>query len=212
MHKIPLILLIFNGFVSISQIQSPKDSTNLIEEKSLVIKEKKNSSKKTNYQLNPMAASLLSAVLPGTGQVYNRKYWKAPIVWGGAATLYIVYDFYHQKHNFYHQIAIYKDRYNSDEFLTPYISANKSKFTSETTSYIAELEKSIILKRSDNARARKQQFVLFGVLFYIAQVVDATVDAHFDGFDVSEELTLKISPVFFENNPFANGIRLSLIF
>jgi hypothetical protein len=54
--------------------------------------------------------------------------------------------------------------------------------------------------------------VLFGVLFYIAQVVDATVDAHFDGFDVSEELTLKISPVFFQNNPFANGIRLSLIF
>ena len=212
MRRFIFIFSILIGFESVSQNTTPKDSTDLKDKMSVVIQGNPNSNKKSRYKLNPITASILSTVVPGAGQVYNRKYWKAPLVWGGAITLYIVYDFYNRNHNFYHQIAVYKDRYSSVEFLTPYIDANKSEFSSEETSYIAELDKSIILKRSDNARANKQQFILYGALFYIAQIVDATVDAHFDGFDVSEELTLNISPASFQNTPWANGVKLSLRF
>lgn len=212
MDKFFFLVLVLSCFVSISQNHKTKDSTSLSKQESFVFKEKKAAPVKPRHTLNPMAASLLSAVLPGSGQFYNRKYWKAPIVWGGAATLYTVYNFYNRKHNFYHQIAIYNDRYSSEEFLTPFVDANRKEFTSETTNYIVNLEQSILLKRSDNARARKQQFVLYGALFYIAQIVDATVDAHFDGFDVSKELTLNISPAYFQNTPFANGVRFSISF
>ena len=49
---------------------------------SVFIKKDTTKAKKEKYKLNPMTASLLSTFVPGAGQIYNRKYWKAPIVWG----------------------------------------------------------------------------------------------------------------------------------
>ena len=114
MHKFIFPLLIFISTCGFGQ--NTFESNTLIQtKKSIVVKD--TSKVKKKYALNPKTSSLLSAFIPGAGQIYNRKYWKAPIVWGGAIGLYLTYDFYNSQHSFYHQILIYKDRYTSDEYI-----------------------------------------------------------------------------------------------
>ena len=189
--------------------QAPTDSLNQ-SGKSVVIKDTTNTKQKR--ALNPMTASLLSTFVPGAGQIYNRKYWKAPIVWGGAAGLYLMYDFYNRKHHFYHQILIYKDRGGTDSYIIPFAQQYGGEFTTEPAATIAGLSQSDVQLRNDAARKRKQQVIVGATIFYVLQIVDATVDAHFSQFDVSEDLSLNVSPAYFQSAPYAQGVKLSFSF
>lgn len=211
MHKYFFVFLVIFCGKGYTQNNLVTNNESLEDAKSFVIKQNDETVRK-KYPLNPNTASILSAIIPGSGQIYNRKYWKAPIIWGGAISIFLGYDFYKREENFYHQIAIFKDRYSSDEFLKPYIEANKIDFTNEPTDQIANLSLSTVLQRTDNARATKQQLIVLGALFYLIQVVEASVDAHFDGFDVSEDLTMNISPATFNHASWANGLKLSFRF
>jgi hypothetical protein len=127
---------------------------------------------------SPKRATLLSAVMPGAGQIYNRKYWKAPIVWAG---LGISYTFIRDNSREYHRYRtaylalVDGDPGTVDEFGGQY-SPDQVRQVMETyqrwrdISYIATA----------------------GV--YILNIVDASVDAHFVRFDVSPDLSLKLGP------------------
>lgn len=167
---------------------------------------------KSKKAKSPLKASLLSTFVPGAGQVYNRKYWKAPIVWGGFAGLYMMYDFYAGKQNFYHQILLYKDRGGSDEYLIQYVDSKNGKYTSQSGQALANSSISTIDGYYNSARKRKQQVIIGTTVFYILQIIDATVDAHFSTFDISDDLTLNIQPAYFPSSPLANGVKLSLNF
>lgn len=192
-----------------SQNDSAIDSTQQ-KVKSVVVKE--DTLKKERKPRSPMKASILAAVAPGAGQIYNRKYWKAPIVWGGAYGLYLMYDFYNRKHNFYHQILIYKDRGGNDDYIIPYVEQYGAEFTGESPAYVASLPQSTIQLRNDGARQTKQQIIIGFSALYLLQIVDATVDAHFSSFDISEDLTLNISPATFQTAPWAQGVKLNFRF
>lgn len=128
--------------------------------------------KKLPKDHRPRNAALLSAFVPGAGQIYNRRYWKAPIVWGGLGA----FGYYFLKNqNFY---SLYRDS------LKNAVQANISTPSDPSIDYYQK-QKVIYRKRRD--------LLSFGVIaVYLIQIVDANVDAHLKTFDVSDDLSLRI--------------------
>lgn len=143
---------------------------------------------------SPRKASVLSAVLPGAGQLYNRKYWKAPIVWGGlGACVYFVQEnrTQYRRYKDAYIALVDNDPTTIDEFNGQFSSAQ-------------------VLDVTDTYRRwRDLSYIAFG-LVYVLNVVDASVDAHFVRFDVSPDLTLQASPSLYTAALGAPGISLAL--
>jgi hypothetical protein len=147
-------------------------------------------------QWDPRRALLLSAIFPGSGQVYNRKYWKVPIVYGGFAALLYVTDFYNRNHN----------KYREEFFLMvndPQLTLSPSKFTKDQ------------LRRLIDRYRRERDFMLImNGFWYLLQLVDAHVDAHLKEFDLNPKMQVRIEPVM-ENSLLAGttaGIGLKIKF
>lgn len=147
-----------------------------------------------SYHHSPRKASILSAVLPGAGQVYNRKYWKVPIVLGGlGASVYFI-----RENN--QQYQRYKDAYIAlvdgdpstiDEF--------NGRFSSQNVLNVADTYR----------RWRDLSYIALGAV-YVLNIVDASVDAHFVRFDVSPDLSLELAPSLSTTAMGAPGLSLAL--
>jgi hypothetical protein len=140
--------------------------------------------KKVNVY-SPRKAALRSAVLPGWGQAYNRRYWKIPIVYAALGiTGYIFVDNIstYREYRFAYAARIKASQGDSIDYkkLTP---AFQTKYQPES-----------IRAARDRFRQYIDYSVLFFVVFWGLNVVDATVDAHLRGFDISPDLTLRIKP------------------
>ena len=141
----------------------------------------------------PARAVLLSALLPGAGQIYNRKYWKAPIAWGGLGLCaYLIRDNTRQYQRF-------RDGYAAMVDDDP---ATVSEFEGRNAASVRET--------ADTYQKWRDQAYLALVGVYILNVVDASVDAHFVRFDVSEDLSMDVIPVPLVAGQAAPG--LSLVF
>jgi hypothetical protein len=131
---------------------------------------------------SPTKATLLSMVIPGAGQVYNRKnwWWKVPIIYGGGAALVYGASFYNQN---------YQDFKTAYEFtvLNPGVPTGDPRYDQH------EDPATLRAIRDSYREARDQCLVGLGLL-YVLQVVDATVEAHFFEFNVSDNLSLNIQP------------------
>jgi hypothetical protein len=143
---------------------------------------------------SPTKATVLSAIVPGAGQIYNRKYWKAPIVWAG---LGISYWFIQDNQEQYRR---YKDAYIAvvdgdpntvDEFNG---EASSSQLLDLTNTY---------------QKWRDMSYIAFG-LVYVLNIVDASVDANFVRFDVSRDLTVGLGPSLTTASMGAPGLSLAL--
>jgi hypothetical protein len=126
---------------------------------------------------SPTQAAWKAAVLPGWGQVYNRKYWKLPLVYGGLGALGTWVWFNADQHRFYRQAFEAKSDDNPD---TP----DPLPFVSEAS----------VLSTKEFYRRQLDASILITVAFYGLQIVDAVVDAHLFEFDVSDDLALQWSP------------------
>lgn len=127
---------------------------------------------------SPARAALYSAVIPGLGQAYNRKYWKIPIAWAGIGVSYWFIQRNSTEYNRYKDayLAVVDDDPNTvDEFYGQYSAAS-------------------LLKVSDTYRRWRDLSYISCGLIYILNVMDASVDAHFVRFDVSPDLGLAIGP------------------
>ena len=132
---------------------------------------------------DPKVAIFRSAVLPGWGQAYNKKYWKIPIVYAALGTTTAVFLFNIKTYNELRQAVIYKsDTIPSNDLLIPPEYRN---FRVETL---------------QSFRNTYRQYIDYSVLVFILawglNVVDAAVDAHLKAFDVSSDLSLKIKPSY----------------
>jgi len=126
---------------------------------------------------SPTKAAWRAAVLPGWGQIYNQKYWKLPLVYGGLGGLgYWVY-FNADQHRFYRQAFLAK----TDE-------------DPSTIDPLPAFSESSVLQTKEYYRRQLDASVLFTVAFYGLQIVDAVVDAHLFHFDVSNDLSLRWNP------------------
>ncbi len=151
---------------------------------------------------SPRKAAFRSAVLPGWGQVYNKKYWKLPIIYGALGVTGGV--FFYNLNNYRDLRFAYKARYNaqfnSNGVDTPFIRQNLKRLGIEDLRYYR-----------DEFRRNIDYTVLVFVLLWGLNVVDATVDAHLKSFDVSPDLSFRIRPGYSEMAK-TNGISLVLAF
>lgn len=125
-------------------------------------------------EINPLAparAAFYSAVLPGLGQAYNKKYWKIPLVYGAMGTSLYYYTWNNRKYNQYRDA--YKNRlagYNNDKF--------------------QYLDDSRLIQAQRFHQRNRDISLLLTVGFYILNIVDANVDAHLLQFNVNDNLSL----------------------
>ena len=137
--------------------------------------------KETNTVSNfhsPKKAAIMSAALPGLGQIYNKSYWKLPIVYGGiSAGVYMIID----NNNMYQK---YREAYILRKEGSPDMDDSFSNYSTENLR---------ILK--NYYWDQRDLFIIVTALFYTINILDAIVDAHFYNFDISEDLSLKIQPI-----------------
>jgi len=128
---------------------------------------------------SPTKASIYSMVLPGLGQVYNRKYWKVPIIYAGMGTFLY---FATQQHKLFDEKHVaYRNRLNSD---------STDVFLEDGNFYSNE---ALLSAMDIHRRNRDLMFIVTGAI-YILQIVDASVDAHLFYFNVSDDLSLNYMP------------------
>ena len=144
---------------------------------------------------DPKKATVLALVLPGAGQIYNKRYWKAGIVYAGAAGL------------------IYMFKYNTDS-LNAYQSEYTARLSGDTASYPNISTQSIKNFRDFHRRYRDISILGF-VGLYALQAIDANVDAHLKEFRINKDLSLKATPILYgyqSGYGYYNGFSLKLKF
>jgi hypothetical protein len=200
------LFFIFFSSLAFTCYAQQKDSVVFAHDSTIVIEKKKDSTIKKKV-FSPRAATIRSAILPGLGQIYNKKYWKLPIVYGAlGVTAYIFFD----NLQVYRDLRFaYKAKYNLSiqPRGIPYAIPDSSDYYKINPRYIP-ISLEGLRRNRDEFRRNIDYSVLVFILFWGLNVVDATVDAHLKGFDVSPDLTLKIKPYIPTSNTF--GISLVL--
>lgn len=149
-------------------------------------------------KFNPKVATFRSAVLPGWGQAYNKKYWKIPIIYGALGTTAAI---------FFYNLKTYKKLRQAVIYRSDTITAND-----------VLIDPQFITLSSESLRTYRNSFrqnvdysVLVFLIFWGLNVVDATVDAHLKAFDVSDNISLRIKPRY---DPLfkSGGINLAFCF
>jgi len=154
----------------------------------------------TPYKHSPKRAMILSAVLPGAGQIYNKKYWKAPVVWTGFA----VFGYFIHQNNREYQRFRQAYNYNVDE-------------DSSTISEFPNVSANLLANERDIYRKWRDLSIILTVGWYALNIIDANVDAHLFEFDVSDVARVRWEPTFNmalnrPRNPLTGGLRLTLAF
>lgn len=140
---------------------------------------------KKNYT-EPRKASIMSACLPGLGQVYNSKYWKVPIIYAGLGGLGYMFVLNNEEYNYFRQNLIRE--------------ADDDPATLNATRY--DVDQLQTLKVT--YRKRRDVAAIGIALLYILNIIDANVDAHLKTFDVSDDLSISIDPW---QGIYSNGVR-----
>ena len=145
-----------------------------------------------NWQPNSSKA-LLWALLPGGGQIYNRKYWKLPIVWGAFMACYYSITWNNRQYQEYH--AAYRDLSGPDpEHNTSWlVFAPTGAQASDYQQYQSSL-RSTLKRGNDFYRRYRDLSIVATVLVYGLSILDAYVDAELYTFDISPDLSLRVVP------------------
>jgi hypothetical protein len=190
-------------FIPAGKLFAQKDTliikdTGIVQPKKSAKKEKVNIfSVDTSKPYNPKIAILRSAIIPGWGQATNKKYWKMPLVYAALGTT--GYIFFRNIKQFREANASYKNAIDGD-------TSNNYLIPQPYYSVLGQPER--IKSFRNEVRQNVDYSVLFFIVFWGLNVVDAAVDAHLKTFDVSDDLTLQIKPGY---SPMANTNGISLV-
>jgi len=158
---------------------------------------------------SPVKAAYRAMVLPGWGQVYNRKYWKLPIVYAGFAAA---------------GTALYINRKQYLRYRNEYLVRNRPGYYAPNhpdpeLAFITD--NNILLGRKNVYRRYEEISIIAGTLWYAVTILDALIDAHLSDFDVSDDLSFSVTPfwqpqvtstVFNTGTPANGGFTLSVGF
>jgi hypothetical protein len=144
---------------------------------------------------SPRKAAFYSAVLPGLGQIYNRQYWKLPFVYAAIGVSAGVFIFNFDKYKeFRDAYRLRVANANNPDWEDPY-----PRYGNEDLRYL---------------RDAYRQYVDYSVLGFVAtyalQIVDATVFAHLRQFDITDDLSMRISPTLINNRTLGISLNISL--
>ena len=186
-----LIIIFFIFCFTIPQKGVAQEPTVIIDtlpkKDSAAINPVKDSAVKKIY--SPRKAAIRSAILPGLGQIYNKKYWKLPIIYGALGTSGAV--FFYNLTNYKDLRLAYRVRYNIR------VNNDSTDFEKIEPNLLPLSEESLRFNRDEFRRNIDYSVLIFALLWGL-NVVDAAVDAHLKGFDVSPDLSLRIKPGYSE--------------
>ncbi|MDG1227746.1 MAG: DUF5683 domain-containing protein [Polaribacter sp.] len=182
-----IIHILFFAFFS-ATIQAQKDSIN-----SKTIKDIKIEKGGVYDPLSPSKAAFYSAIFPGMGQVYNKKYWKTPIVWGAMGTS--IYYYLNNNREFKRYRTAYKLRKNNliDEF---------------TVDGVEVISEETLERAQDQLRENRDMSLLTTVILYVLQIVEASVNAHLLQFNTDDNLSFK--PTFMNEPIYVEAPKVGL--
>ena len=182
-----IIYILFFAFFS-ATIQAQKDSIN-----SKTIKDIKIEKGGVYDPLSPSKAAFYSAIFPGMGQVYNKKYWKTPIVWGAMGTS--IYYYLNNNREFKRYRTAYKLRKNNliDEF---------------TVDGVEVISEETLERAQDQLRENRDMSLLTTVILYVLQIVEASVNAHLLQFNTDDNLSFK--PTFMNDPIYVEAPKVGL--
>tara|TARA_R110002050_G_scaffold18142_1_gene53038 strand:+ start:10469 stop:11116 length:648 start_codon:yes stop_codon:yes gene_type:complete len=196
---IVLLYSIHSCFSQENQVTAPiteTDSTSTtLSEQGIIIKNSV-SFKKSKKEFNPLApskAAFYSAILPGMGQIYNKRYWKAPIAWGLVGG------------------SIYMYTWNNDNYQR-FRTAFKSRQAGFTDDEFYDLNNGIIPSLdNDDLEYQQERFqsdrdlwLVVTIGMYALNIVDANVDAHLKQFNIDDDLSIDFEP-YFDFNQITNS-------
>ncbi len=145
---------------------------------------------------SPKKATLMSTIVPGLGQAYNKKYWKIPIVYAALGTS-VYFIFWNQ--DFYNE---YKDAFDIRE-----AGGEDKYFGIYTTDNLITLQ--------NYYRNNRDLSIIISILVYGLNILDANIDGHLYDFDVSENISMRIEPTLLGRDAFnlnRPGLRIALTF
>ncbi|HTX88273.1 MAG TPA: DUF5683 domain-containing protein [Bacteroidales bacterium] len=149
---------------------------------------------------SPTKATIMSACLPGLGQIYNHKYWKVPIIYAGFGVL------------------TYLIVFNTNEYLNyqcAYIEKNNGTSNGNYKYLTDKYTADELLSGVEYYRRNLEISVLVSALWYALNIIDATVDAHLFTYNINKELSLRVGPAVinrYGTPEVSSGIRLCLDF
>ncbi len=152
------------------------------------------------HKHSPKIATISSAIVPGLGQIYNQKYWKVPIIWGAGLGMYFYVDY---SNTLYHRCKLAYEQLNRDETVSD--------------PDLSDWSLSKLQTRKNTYRKNRDRAIIFTGLIYVANILDAMVDAHMLDYDISQDLTLHWEPSLMpiDNYSFANsavGVNIQIRF
>jgi len=169
-----VILFLSTGFSAFCQ-KTEKDSVQV---------------KKPVVEHSARKATIYSAVLPGLGQIYNRKYWKVPLVYGGFAAFGYFINFNNRQYQTFKQA--YSDIVDNDPYTNSYLKLKVNPYLLRPDKIANYTE--ALLKSKDYWRRCRDYVIIWTGVFYAVNIIDASVDAHFFNFDVGDDLTFNWAP------------------
>jgi hypothetical protein len=146
---------------------------------------------------DPRKALLYAAIVPGLGQIYNKKYWKLPLVYGGFIAIGYGLNFYQEGYTKYKKELYYnlENGYADDNDIRPDDSYTTGNYRRIVDQY---------------KRQRDLMIILMGGM-YLLQIIDAHVDAHLKEFDLNPNLQVSIQPTVEQNSLVGRQSGVSLI-
>lgn len=167
---------------------------------------KANNEIKRNWKPDPKRALWMSLVIPGGGQIYNHKYWKLPFVYGGFMGCAYALSWNNMMYRDYSKA--YVDLLDDDPTTTSYKDFLSTRYQSD--SYVEQNKERLValFKRKKNYFRRYRDLSMFCVVgVYLLSVVDAYVDAELSSFDISKDLSMKVTPAVINNQQRVTSFR-----
>jgi hypothetical protein len=182
-----ILLLAF--FISVPSFSQNQSEIKITEDRP---KEEEDKPDFSTWPRNPKKATLLSAILPGAGQVYNNKAWKVPLIYAGFMTNIYFIGFNNKRYQTFRTALFAFD------------DGDKSLFPS--------LNREALMRNIDYWRQNRDMTILLLAAIYALNLIDANVDAHLSGFDISDDISLKIEPNVGTFAASGNSLGLTLKF
>ena len=141
---------------------------------------------------SPKRAAIYSAILPGLGQAYNKKYWKIPIIYAGFGTF--GYFIGWNNKNYKVLRLAYSDLTDGDDNTNSYLDLEAAKYYDLESESGRSKFQTALNKQKDYYRRNRDLLIICMAGFYGLNIIDASVDAHLFKFDISEDLSFNWQP------------------
>jgi hypothetical protein len=185
--------------------QNAKDSLNTdLEREGIVIQDSIFEKRKKINPLAPSKAAFYSAVLPGLGQIYNKRYWKVPIVYVVIGTGVYAYTYNDDLYDRFR--TAFKRRqagFTDDEFYD--INGDNAQGASP------DLDTDDLERQQENYQRDRDLALVITIAMYALNIIDANVDSHLKQFNVDEDLSMDIKP-YLDLNPITNNPNYGIAF